>query len=176
MFTWFAESPWLIAGAASIIAAGFMIIRGVFLGYPRAQLDGSVLSAKEQAIVSACADALFPQGGALPLSGTEAGVLPFFDSMLRELPMQNRLLIRALLRLLEHGPWVINARARLTRQSPRARVDTLRSWSQSRFYLLRTAFIGIRALLTMAYLENEDVTLRVGHTPNLDPFAHEAAA
>lgn len=176
MFTWIAAHPWLTATFVGITAVGFALVRGIFFGYPQKRLEGSALSAKEQAILSACADALFPTGGTLPLSGTEAGVLPFFDGMLRELPRQNRLLVRALLQLLEHGPWLFNARSRLTHQSAGARVETLRAWSQSRFYLLRTAFIGIRALLTMAYLENHDVACQVGHLPNLDPFAQRVAA
>lgn len=176
MFDWIASHPWLVATIVGLAVLAFALVRAVVFGYPQKLLADSVLSAKEQAIVSACADALFPRGGALPLSGTEAGVLPFFDSMLRQLPRQNRLLIRALLQLLEHGPWIFDQRSRLTRQSAKARVETLRAWSQSRFYLLRTAFIGIRALLTMAYLENYEVACRVGHLPNLDPFARQVAA
>lgn len=168
--------PLLLAIGLCAIVLGIALVRGLFAGYPEKALDPSILSAKEQAILSACADALFPKGGPLPLSGTEAGVLPFFDAMLRQLPKQNRLLIRALLLLLEHGPWVVNRRARLTRQSPAQRVDTLRSWSESRHYLLRTAFISMRALLTMAYLENHDVASRIGLLPNPDPFSGTVTA
>lgn len=176
MVTWIAAHPFLVLTLSALVIGIIAFARGLFAGYPAKRLAPSVLSAKEQAIVSVCADALFPSGGELPLSGTEAGVLPFFDSMLRELPRQNRLLIRALLFLLEHGPWVLNRRPRLTKQTPTQRVQTLDAWSQSRFYLLRTAFIGIRALLTMAYLENYEVACKVGHLPNLDPFASKVAA
>jgi len=176
MFGWMESHLLLLGVGVFALVAAVAVWRGVFAGYGQRLFEPSVLSAKEQAILSACADALFPHGGPLPLSGTEAGVLPFFDSMLRQLPKQNRLLIRALLLLLEHGPWVVNRRARLTRQAPEVRVDTLRSWSESRHYLLRTAFIGIRALLTMAYLENHDVATRVGHLPNRDPFARTVTA
>lgn len=166
-----ADHPVLLLGVALGTAALAALVRGVALGYPRASLEGSVLSAKEQAIVSASADALFPSGGALPLSGTEAGVVAFFDDMLRHLPAQNRLLIRALLRFLEHGPWLFDARPRLTSQSPTARIATLRAWSESRFYLLRIAFLSIRTLLAMAYMENREVASRLGHHVDLDPFA-----
>ena len=40
---------------------------------PRSRRDSS--SAREQAIVAACADALFPPGGPIPVSGTEAGLV-----------------------------------------------------------------------------------------------------
>lgn len=176
MFTWIASHPFLMALLVGLVLGIVALLRGLFSGYPQKRLSPSILSAKEQAIVSVCADALFPSGGELPLSGTEAGVLPFFDSMLKELPRQNRLLIRALLLLLEHGPWVLDRKPRLTKQTPIQRVQTLNAWSQSRFYLLRTAFIGIRALLTMAYLENYDVACKVGHLPDLDPFASKVAA
>jgi len=176
MFAWMGSHVFLLVMGGIALAMVIAIYRGLFAGYPKKTLEPSILSAKEQAILSACADALFPHGGPLPLSGTEAGVLPFFDGMLRQLPKQNRLLIRALLFLLEHGPWLINRRSRLTRQAPEVRVDTLRSWSESRHYLLRTAFIGIRALLTMAYLENHDVAMRIGHLPNPDPFSRTVTA
>lgn len=176
MFAWMGTHLFLIGMVLFALGAGIAMWRGLFAGYPKKVFEPSVLSAKEQAILSACADALFPHGGPLPLSGTEAGVLPFFDAMLRQLPKQNRLLIRALLFLLEHGPWVINRRSRLTRQAPEVRVDTLRAWSESRHYLLRTAFIGIRALLTMAYLENHDVASRIGLLPNTDPFSRTVTA
>lgn len=176
MIAWIESNPWLFATILAGALAALALVRGILLGYPKRTLDPSVLSDKEQAILSACADALFPTGGALPLSGTEAGVLVFFDDMLKQLPRQNRLLIRALLQLLEHGPWIVNLKPRLTAQSPSQRVETLRAWSTSQIYLLRTAFIGIRALLTMAYLENHDVACRVGHLPDLDPFARKAAA
>lgn len=161
-------------GLCAVLAVAVWL--GVFAGYPKKALEPSIMSAKEQAVLSACADALFPHGGPLPLSATEAGVLPFFDAMLRQLPKQNRLLVRALLLFLEHGPWVINRRARLSRQSPEQRVETLRSWSTSRHYLVRTAFLSVRALLTMAYLENHDVASRIGLLPNADPFSRTVTA
>lgn len=172
--TTFAEHPGLLVGIVLGAGAAVALVRGIALGYPRAVLADSVLSAKEQAIVAASADTLFPAGGTLPLSGTQAGVVAFFDGMMRRVPAQNRLLIRALLRFLEHGPWLFDRRSRLTSQAPSARVATLRAWSESRVYLLRVAFLSIRTLLAMAYMENPAVASRIGHHADLDPFARQA--
>lgn len=164
----------LVVGVA--VALAIVLVRGVLLGYPRATLEPSVLSAKEQAIVTVVADALFPAGGELSLSGSDAGAVLFFDGLLRRSPTENRLRLRALLQLLEHGPWLFDARARLTRQSPAARLATLRAWSESRIYLLRVACLGVRTLLAMAYLENPAIEAGVGARPDLDPFAQKVSA
>ena len=162
----------IIAGSLAILC----LLRGLLLGYPPPALPGAVLTAKEQAVLSACADALLPHGGALPLSATEAGVVPYFDRMMRELPRKNRQLIRLLLAFLEHGPWLFGLRSRLTAQTPEGRVRTLRAWSRSRIYFLRTSFLSARTLLAMAYLSNAKVAERLGALPNLSPFAKRRTA
>lgn len=166
----------LVVGIVVAIALAAALVRGLLLGYPRATLEPSVLSAKEQAILIAVADTFFPPGGRLHLSGSEAGAVAFFDGMLRDAPWENRLRLRAALQLLEHGPWLVNVRARLTRQSPAARLVTLRAWSESPSYLLRIACLGVRTLLAMAYLENSEIEAGIGAKPDLDPFAQKVSA
>lgn len=154
-----------------LLGALLVGLRGTLLGYPPPKLPGALLTAKEQAVLSACADALLPAGGPLPLSGTEAGVLPYFDQMLREIPNHHRNMIRLLLAFLEHGPWVFGLHRRLTAQSPEGRVRTLRAWSTSRIYFLRASFLSVRTLLAMAYLSNAEVAGQLGALPHLSPFA-----
>jgi hypothetical protein len=158
--------------AMAIAAAVALLVRGLFLGYPPASLSHSTLSAKEQAIVAACADALFPPGGPIPLSGTDAGLVPYMDHSIRRLPRATAFLIRLLFLLIEHGPWIFGPRlARFTRLRPDERVHALRSMATSRIYFRRVAFLSLRTMLSMGYLANEAVAQRIGITSGFKPLS-----
>ncbi|MDW8251499.1 MAG: hypothetical protein RMJ98_19565 [Myxococcales bacterium] len=146
------------------------LVRGWFLGYEAARPEAPSLNAKEQAVLLAAADAMFPRGGVLPISGSEAGVLHHAEATFRASPERTRLLLRLLLRFVEHGPWLLNLRPRLTRQAPAKRVDTLRSWAESRLYFLRVTFTSLRTLISLAYLADKRVLHRMGATPDPTPF------
>jgi hypothetical protein len=158
-----------------LVLVSLALVWGVALGYPEAEIAGSELSGKEQAIVKAAADTFFPHGGTIPESGTEAGAVGYFGGLLAGAPFKTRFLIRMLLRFVEHGPWIFGVRARFTSQSPEARVQTLREWSTSPIYFLRVSFQSLRALIGLAYLANEAVAARVGAAPNLNPFERRSA-
>jgi len=159
----------------SLVLVG-ALVRGVLLGYGPARPEAPLLNAKEQAVVLAAADAMFPGGGVLPISGSEAGVLRYMDDTMRASPWRQRLLVRLMLRFVEHGPWLVNFRARLTRQGPEQRVDTLRSWSSSSIYFLRVVFTSLRTLISLSYLANARVVDRIGAAPNQAPFDGAVAA
>ena len=155
--------------AALLIAA--LILRGVRFGYPAAILPGgAILTAKEQAIVAACADALFPRGGPIPLSGTEAGLVHYIDNHLRRLPSSTRALVRLLFVFIEHGPWVFGMHARFTRQTQEQRITTLQRMAVSQRYFSRVAFLSLRTLLSMGYLANSAVAEQIGMVPRASPF------
>ena len=65
-----------------------------------------------------------------------------------------------------YGPF----KRRVTRLSPDERRKVLYGLANSRLYLLRTAFLGLRTVLTIAYFGNEEVNRTVGAVPNLNPF------
>jgi len=162
--------PWLLASVALALAA-VLLVRGIFLGYPRALLEGALLSRKEQAIVAACADALFPPGGPIPLSGTEAGLVAYMDHYLRGLPPAPRLLGRLLFHSVEHGPWVFGPRrARFTRLLPEERVAVLRQMAESRLYFRRVSFLSMRTMMTMGYLAHPVVARALHIVPDQAPF------
>ncbi|MEO7331443.1 MAG: hypothetical protein ABI193_22905 [Minicystis sp.] len=168
-------SPTAIAVLAlaiiTLTAALGLLLRGVLLGYPRAPLAGSILSAKEQAILAASADAFFPPGGPIPLSGTEAGVVAYMDRYVRRIGRPQRVLIRLLLRLIEHGPWIFGPRpARFTRLTPAERIEVLRRMSLSRVYFRRLSFLSLRVMLTMGYFANDQVARQIGALPCASPF------
>lgn len=161
--------------ALATIALVLVVLNGFVLGYPPKRVEPSILSAKEQAILVACADAMIPHGGALPLSAVEAGVVEHFAQTLASVPPQNRLLMRLLLRFVEHGPWIFGLEPRLTRQSHDTRMVTLEAWDKSSLYFLRVAAVSMRSLVSMAYLANPEVEAHLGATPNRDPFRLEEA-
>jgi hypothetical protein len=170
------DHPFLLLAAGATALLALLFLKGWLLGYPAALLPNSVLSAKEQAILKACGDAFLPAGGQPSMSAMEAGVIPYFDRMIRALPALTRLLIRLLIRLMEHGPWIFGFRARLTRQSLADRIRTFEAWSTSRIYLLRLAFMCMRTLLSIAYLARPEVAAQIGASPNATPFESGAPA
>ena len=139
----------------------------------------AIMTHTERAVIQACAEVLLPQGGAIPLSGMDAGVLPYFDNVLARVPMTTRVLLRALIHFVEFSPWLYGPfKTRTSRLAPRHREKVLRTLMNSRLYLLRTAFLGLRTVLTIAYFGSEEVNRSIGATPDLNPFAlpEEAAA
>jgi len=162
--------PWLLAAAAPVLLVA-LVLRAVFLGYPRAALRGGLLDRREQAIVSACADALFPPGGPIPVSGTEAGIVRYMDSYLGRLPRVPRSLARLLLFSIEHGPWIFGPRpARFTRLRPVERVAVLRAMARSSLYFRRISFLSLRTMMTMGYLAHPEVQRRMKIVPDAAPF------
>jgi hypothetical protein len=149
--------PIVISIAVALSIA--LLVRGIFFGYPRARLTGAKsLSAKEQAIVAAVADAMFPKGGAIPLSGTEAGLIAYMDAYVGRMPNASRALCRLLFPFLEHGPWLFGPkRIRFTRMNHDERLAALDDMRTSSIYFRRIAFLSMRTMLTMGYLANGDV-------------------
>lgn len=159
----------------SFAAAVALLARGVFLGYPPG-LATRNLSRKEQAILAAAADALFPPGGPIPLSGTEAGAIPYLDAYVGRVDAGQRALMRLLFQAVEHGPWLFGPRfARFTRLDPASRIVFLRLLANSNLYFLRVIFLSLRIMLTMAYLANEEVARRMRIVTSLAPFAPSKA-
>jgi hypothetical protein len=155
-----------------------LLVRGLFLGYPRPVLPPSaLLSAKEQAIVVALADALFPSGGPIPVSGIEAGLVSYMDAYARRTPPHMRLLIRLLFLFIEHGPWLFGPRrVRFTRLRPEERVAALADMANSSIYFRRVSFLSIRTMLSMGYLANPAVARRIGWVEHCAPFEVAEAA
>jgi hypothetical protein len=142
-------------------------------GLRRRPLPTRVLSAKEQAILAACADALFPPGGPIPLSGTEAGLVPYIERHVARSPRPIRVLLRLLFQFVEHAPWIFGPRrARFTRLGADDRRAALERMARSPIYFRRVAFLSLRTLLTMGYLANDEVLRTIGipcASPSEDP-------
>lgn len=140
------------------------------LGYPAGDPALRHLSSHEQAFVRAAADAVFPAGGALALSGSEAGAVAHVDRYVASLSPRSRVLIRLLFFLLEHATLFFPAPGwdgirRFTKLSPAQRVAVLDGWGRSPLAARRTVFQSLRAIVTMAYFANAAVLRGMGLAP-----------
>lgn len=161
---------------ALVIAA--LLVRAIAFGYPAPRLPrGSLLNRKEQAVVAACADALFPPGGPIPLSGTDAGLVAYMDRYLAGLPALPRLLGRLLFHSIEHGPWIFGPRrVRFTRLTQEERVAALHEMFESSMYFRRVSFLSMRAMMTMGYLAHPLVAKKMRMVADLSPFEAKRAS
>lgn len=154
-----------------ILGAVALLVRGLFFGYPPARLDeGALLTRKEQAIIAAIADALFPPSGPIPVSGTEAGLVAYIDGHVRGVQTHTRFLMRLLFVFLEHGSWVFGPSRRFTRLSQEERIQALDAMSTSSIYFRRVAFLSIRTMMCMGYLANAEVKRAIGLEYRMAPF------
>jgi hypothetical protein len=127
-------------------------------------------SAREVARVRAAAEAAFPPGGVIPLSGTEAGIPAHVDRYLAALPARNRTLIRLLFVLIEHATLIFKAPGwdgfrRFSSLSLEQRMAVLEAWAYSPIAARRLVFQGLRAVLTMGYFASPTVLRAMGLAP-----------
>lgn len=147
----------IIISTATIALVIALIMREAWFGYPPSRFVAQALSRKEQAILRASAEAFFPEGGALP-SGEQAGIVAYVDGMMADLPRRQRVLLRLLLILVEHGSLIFGpVRSRITRQTLEQRTVTFRDWETSEIYLRRLSFLSLRTLMTLAYFGYAEV-------------------
>lgn len=155
----------LLAGAGLVMAA-----TRALAGYPEPARAYRVLTAGEAAFVAAAADAIFPAGGPCPPSGTQAGVPAYVDEYYARVPRSMRVLMRALLFLMEHATLVFPAPGRLgfrrfSALGTEQQVAVLDGWSRSRLFPRRLAFTSLRAILTMGYFGDPAVLRALGLAP-----------
>ena len=146
----------------------------LFLGYPRPRGELRVLAAREAAFLDAAAEAMFPPGSDIPLSGRGADLPGYVDRWLQVVPPRQRLLIRLLMMLIEQATlffpapgWGFRRFSALNREQQEA---ALRAWGSSGLAMRRLVFTAVRAVLTMGYLGHPVVLRHVG----LAPYAIES--
>jgi hypothetical protein len=151
-------------------ALALWAVARLFLGYGPGDASLRRLSSHQQAFVRAAADAVFPSGGTLALSGSEAGAVAHVDRYVGSLSTRSRLLIRLLFFLMEHATLFFPAPGwdgirRFTKLSPAQRVAVLDAWGRSPLSARRTVFQSLRAIVTMAYFANPTVLRGIGLAP-----------
>ncbi len=129
------------------------------------------LDPREQALIGAVADAFFPPGGPIPVSGTEAGIVPYFDRYLERSGARTAFLMRLLILFTDLSPIAFGRqRKRFTQLERSEQIQHLFEASTSRIYFRRVSFVSLRALMTMAYLGNERVAEHLNMRHDADPF------
>ncbi len=165
----------LLSPIAMLSAAA--LARGLFMGYPEKAVPEGRLTRKEQAIIAACADAFFPSGGRIAVSGKDARLVLYMERYLSRLPAGQARLVRLLFWFIEHGPWVFGpTRRRFSDLVLEQRIAVLESMRTSPIYFRRIAFLSMRTMLTMGYLADPRVARAMRMKANQDPFTKAAAA
>lgn len=153
-----------------LLAAAIWGIRRLFFGYPPLPGPTRVLAAREWALVSAAGDAMFPRGGAIPPSASQAGVPAYVDRYVASVPARVRLLMRMLFLLVEQATLLFPApggggRRRFSRLSVEQQQAVLEGWRTSRLFPRRLVFTSLRAILSMGYLADPVVLNRLELAP-----------
>ena len=129
------------------------------------------INPREQRVLTAVADAFFPPGGPIPLSGSEAGVTAYFDRYIGRSGTRQAFLMRLLLLFMDLSPVAFGPQRQLfSRLTLEERIAHLRDAFTSRIYFRRVSFISLRALMTMAYLADDQVARHMGMCFDTDPF------
>ena len=153
------------------IASTAALAKGLFLGYPDKVVPDGKLTRKEQAVVAACAEALFPNNGPIPISAKEARLVLYMERYLGRLPEGQARLVRLLFWFVEHGPWLFGPkRSRFSSLSVEERIAVLESMRTSPIYFRRIAFLSMRTMLTMGYLSDPRVSTAMRMKANTNPF------
>jgi len=158
-----------VPGLFALALLGWALLRAL-AGYGRRDPALCQLSAREYALVRGAAEAAFPPGGPIPLSGIDAKIPEHIDRYLAALPARNRLLIRLLFVLIEHATLLFKAPGwdgfrRFSALSLEQRMAVLEGWARSKFQLRRLVFQGLRAVLTMGYFACPAVLRAIGLAP-----------
>lgn len=159
----------------AIAALGGCAAWRVFGGYPPADAAPLALSRRELATLGAVADALFPEGGAVPPSGRRAGVPAYIDQLVAASSARQRLLMHALFFLVEHGTLLFPAPGgwrglrRFTALDTDQQMAVIASWQRSRWWVRRLVFTSLRALCTLGYFADPAVLRAL----RLAPYAIE---
>lgn len=166
-------------GAALVVAALLFLVLAASLvwalrrllgGYPARDPARRMLAPREAAVVQAAAEALYPPGGAVPISGGEADLAGYVAGYLAIVPPPTRRLVRLLLLVFEQATLLFPAggrggRRRFSSLALEQRVQVLEDWRTASLFLRRLSFTSLRALLTLAYFAHPEVLRRLDLAP-----------
>lgn len=110
-------------------------------------------------VVSASADAMLPPNGPIPVSGTEAGLVEYFDEYCKGQSWTQRVLLRLLLVFIQLSPLVFGPRfTAFTRLTQEARVRAFEAMEKAASYFRRVVvFQSLRFILTNGYFADPRV-------------------
>ena len=154
---------WGGAILAALVLLGGWIFARIYLGHPAPAAPLRALSRRELATLAAVSDGFFPPGGAVAPSGEEASVAAYVDRLVAASQPRQRLLMRALFFLVEHGTLVFPAPGGLSGLRRFSSLDrdqreaVLAAWQHSGLFVRRLVFTSVRALCTLGYFADPGV-------------------
>ena len=159
----------MITGLIVTFVLGFFFSR-VALGYPALQRRYRKLARGEIAFISSTAEAMFPAGGAIPVSGLEADVPRYLERLMMAANPRTRLAIHLLIFLVEHATLVFPAPGRggmrrFSSLDVDQRMASLDGWEKSSLFARRLVFTSLRALWTMGYFAHPSVVRKLRLAP-----------
>lgn len=117
-----------------------------------------MLHRRERIFITVFADTLFPQGGDIPLSGSQAELVRYTSVYLSKLPTKQRILCRLLFLFIQLSPYLFGPRrTRFTHLEPKERHQFLEEMSKSSLYFRRISFLSMRTILTFGYFAHPKV-------------------
>jgi hypothetical protein len=108
------------------------------------------LNEPEARVVNALGGAAFPSGDTIELSGTEAGLDRFFDTVLGAMTNENRILLKLLLETIDHYTLVSHG-THFSQMHTAERQHLIEQWLQHDNHLFRGAIQSIIVFLGMGY-------------------------
>jgi hypothetical protein len=159
----------MLGWTLAALALGWAVAR-IWLGYPPASAGCPHLRRREQALLVAVAEAVFPAGGAIAHSGLEARIPAYVDGLIARAHPRSRRLMRLLCFCFEHATLVFPApglggRRRFSSLDLARRTAVLEDWAASRWRARCLAFGSLRAVVTLGYFAHPPVLAQLGLAP-----------
>lgn len=134
-----------------------LFVRRFARGYASPSREYSYLKPREIDFILAATDATFPKRSTIPVSGADVDAPRYIDRWFETLDSGKRFQIRMLLLFFEQATliwWAPGLRGwrRFSSLSLHQRIEVMRAWYGSRFFVRRLVFTALRAVLGMAYL------------------------
>ena len=171
---------WVEALLVCMGLAALFLARRAWAGYAPPAVPGRTLARRELGFLTAAADTVFPPGGAIAGSGSDAEVAERTDIWIGGVAARMRVLIRLLFLLVEHATLFFPAPGRggfrrFSSLDAEQREAALRSWAESGLAPRRLVFQSLRAVLTIGYLSDPAVLRELGLAPReIEPAYCEA--
>ena len=155
-------------GATTLLSAAIALPQ---LGsYPKTTLEVQTLSDREVHIYRILGDWLLPSGGGLPGSGGDDITIIRIDTLLTNLPSEQRQLLRALPLVFEHGTALNRfAQSRMSSLPPQEQEMYLRSWTESSNLISAQLVAALRTMYALSYFERIDVQEAMHVPPSCVP-------